>query len=458
MATTNRQDSGRVGGRIRRYARVTSTMTGLAARMAGERYLGMQIDRSKHAADLREALGGLKGPIMKVAQILSTIPDALPPEYAEELASLQADAPAMGWLFTRRRMAAELGPDWQQKLQSFTREAVSAASLGQVHKAVDLDGNDLAMKLQYPDMASAIDADLRQLRLVFQLYERYDSAISTSDIYDELSERLREELDYRREAANLQLYRHMLADEDSVRLPEYRADLSSDRLMTMSWLDGTRIMPFLESEPSQEVRNQIARNMFRVWYVPFYFYGVIHGDPHLGNYSLDRDNRINLMDFGSIRLFRPSFVGGVIDLYRALRDSDPDLAVHAYESWGFHGLDKEAIEVLNMWAGFIYSPLLEDKVRPIQELRNGTAGRELAGKVHGELKRIGGIRPPREFVLMDRAAVGLGSVFMHLGAEVNWHNLFHDLIDDFDRETLADSQRDAAAAAGIPAELVGQAG
>ena len=458
MATTNRQDSGRVGGRIRRYARVTSTMTGLAARMAGERYLGMQIDRSKHAADLREALGGLKGPIMKVAQILSTIPDALPPEYAEELASLQADAPAMGWLFTRRRMAAELGPDWQQKLQSFTREAVSAASLGQVHKAVDLDGNDLAMKLQYPDMASAIDADLRQLRLVFQLYERYDSAISTSDIYDELSERLREELDYRREAANLQLYRHMLADEDSVRLPEYRADLSSDRLMTMSWLNGTRIMPFLETEPSQEVRNQIARNMFRVWYVPFYFYGVIHGDPHLGNYSLDRDNRINLMDFGSIRLFRPSFVGGVIDLYRALRDSDPDLAVHAYESWGFHGLDKEAIEVLNMWAGFIYSPLLEDKVRPIQELRNGTAGRELAGKVHGELKRIGGIRPPREFVLMDRAAVGLGSVFMHLGAEVNWHNLFHDLIDDFDRETLADRQRDAAAAVGIPAELVGQAG
>ena len=273
-------------------------MTGLAARMAGERYLGMQIDRSKHAADLREALGGLKGPIMKVAQILSTIPDALPPEYAEELASLQADAPAMGWLFTRRRMAAELGPDWQQKLQSFTREAVSAASLGQVHKAVDLDGNELAMKLQYPDMASAIDADLRQLRLVFQLYERYDSAISTSDIYDELSERLREELDYRREAANLKLYRHMLAGEDSVRLPEYRADLSSDRLMTMSWLDGARIMPFLDTGPSQDVRNRIARNMFRVWYVPFYFYGVIHGDPHLGNYSLDRDNRINLMDFG----------------------------------------------------------------------------------------------------------------------------------------------------------------
>ena len=115
------------GGRIRRYAKVTSTMGGLAARVAGERYLGWEIDRGKHAADLRQALGGLKGPIMKVAQILSTIPDALPPEYAEELAGLQADAPSMGWLFTKRRMAAELGADWQQKFSTFDRDAVSAA-------------------------------------------------------------------------------------------------------------------------------------------------------------------------------------------------------------------------------------------------------------------------------------------------------------------------------------------
>lgn len=447
-------ETGRLGGRLRRYARVTSTMGGLAARIAGERYLGMEIDRAKHAADLRNALGGLKGPIMKVAQILSTIPDALPPEYSEELASLQADAPPMGWLFTRRRMASELGPDWQSRFASFSRDAVSAASLGQVHQATDVDGNKLAVKLQYPDMVSAIDADLRQLKLLMQVYERYDSAISTADIYDELSDRLREELDYQREAVNMKLYAYMLRDEDSVRLPEFRPDLSSGRLLTMSWLEGQRVMPFLETNPSQELRNEVAKKMFRVWYVPFYFYGVIHGDPHLGNYSIDADHRINLMDFGSIRLFRPQFVGGVIDLYKALRDDDRELAVHAYESWGFAGLDKEAIDVLNMWAGFIYAPLLEDKVRPIQQMRNGTAGRELAGKVHGELKRIGGIKPPREFVLMDRAAVGLGSVFMHLGAEVNWHTLFHDLIDDFNTETLAKRQREAAIAAGIPDNLL----
>ena len=441
------------GGRLRRYAQVTSTMGGLAARVAGERYFGFDIDRGKHAADLRKALGGLKGPIMKVAQILSTIPDALPPEYADELASLQADAPAMGWLFTRRRMASELGTNWQEKFASFSRDAVSAASLGQVHQATSLDGEKLAVKLQYPDMQSAIEADLRQLKLLFQLYERYDSAISTRDIYDELSDRLKEELDYRREADNLRLYSYMLRDEAVVTLPEYVPELSSGRLLTMSWLDGTRVMPFLETNPSQETRNQIAKNMFRVWYVPFYYYGVIHGDPHLGNYSLRDDNTINLMDFGSIRLFRPQFVAGVIELYKALRDQNRDQAVDAYERWGFTGLDNEAISVLNMWAEFIYAPLLEDKVRPIQEMRNGKAGRELAGKVHQELKRIGGIKPPREFVLMDRAAVGLGSVFMHLGAEVNWHNLFHDLIDDFSVDALATRQKEAVAQVGLPSDL-----
>ena len=443
-----------MGGRLKRYARVTTAMSGLAARVAGERYLGMDIDRDKHAVQLREALGSLKGPLMKVAQILSTIPDALPPEYADELAALQADAPSMGWLFVKRRMAAELGSDWQTKFTSFEKTAASAASLGQVHQATAPSGEALAVKLQYPDMASAIDADLRQLKLVFQLYERFDSAISTNDIYNELSDRLREELDYQREAGNLALYQLMLADEAQVRMPDVMPELSTSRVLTMRWIEGQKLMPWLEGKPSQEERNQVAMNMFRAWYVPFYYYGVIHGDPHLGNYSIDPDLNINLMDFGSIRIFRPDFVGGVIDLYRALAHSDQDLAVQAYEKWGFHGLDKEAIEVLNMWAGFIYAPLLSDEVRPIQQMRGGSQGRELAGKVHQELKRIGGIKPPREFVLMDRAAVGLGSVFMHLSAEVNWHRLFHDLIDDFDTDALAARQRQAVLDAGLPDSLL----
>ena len=450
----DKEERSSIGGRLRRYAQVTSTMSGLAARLAGERYLGIELDRGKHANQLREALGSLKGPLMKVAQILSTIPDALPKEYVEELAALQADAPSMGWLFVKRRMRTELGYRWEDKFDSFDKKACSAASLGQVHQA-RYNNEKVAVKLQYPDMDSAINADLNQLKLVFSLYERIDSAISTKDIHSELSDRLKEELDYHREALNMQLYCLMLAGENEVVLPEPIKELSTSRILTMRWVEGQKLMKYLDAEPPQEDRNKVAVNMFRTWYVPFYYYGVIHGDPHLGNYSIGKNLKINLMDFGSIRVFKPEFVGGVIDLYRALRDGDNELAVHAYSQWGFDGLDKEAIEILNIWAGFIYGPLLEDRIRPIQELRGGNYGRELAGKVHEELKRIGGIKPPREFVLMDRAAVGLGSVFMHLKAEVNWHQLFHDMIDDFTLEALQTRQKNAIRQVGLPETLLG---
>ncbi len=441
-------DENSLRGRVRRYAQVGGAMGGLAARLAGERFLGLELDRGHHASELTAALGGLKGPLMKVAQILSTIPDALPQEYVQELSQLQANAPAMGWPFVKRRMATELGPDWQGRFGSFEREAARAASLGQVHRATDKDGRSLACKLQYPDMASAVEADLSQLKLIFSLYGRIDRSIQTDNIHTELSARLREELDYHREAQHLALYRRMLSGECGVSVPECLPDLSTRRLLTMTWLDGRPILDAVEE--SQEVRNAIAHAMFRAWYVPFYEYGIIHGDPHLGNYTVRPDNGVNLLDFGCIRIFRPSFVGGVITLYRALQQDDEALAVDAYESWGFHNLSREMIDVLNIWARFLYAPLLEDRVRRIQETPTGQYGREVAEKVHAELKRLGGVAPPREFVFMDRAAIGLGSVFLRLKAEFNWYTLFHDLIGDFDVAALEQRQTALLETVGLP--------
>lgn len=427
------------GGRVQRYARVGAAVGGLAMRMAGGRFLGLPLDRGEHAAELKAALGGLKGPLMKMAQILSTIPDALPEEYVTELAQLQTNAPSMGWAFVRRRMAAELGPDWQSRFRSFEPEAAAAASLGQVHRAVGLDGRRLACKIQYPDMASAVEADLRQLKLAFAIYRRYDRAIDPSQIHAELSARLREELDYRREAAHTALYRAMLKGERAVHVPELIAALSTGRLLTMTWLDGKPIKSFVAAP--LELRNTIAKNMFRAWYVPFYNYGVIHGDPHLGNYTVRGKGEVNLLDFGCIRVFRPSFVRAVIDLYRALRDGDEALAVHAYETWGFRNLGKDVIALLNQWAEFLYGPLLKDRAQRIEESGGTMYGASVATKVHRGLRDKGGVMPPREFVLMDRAAIGLGSVFMHLKAEINWHRMFHDLVDSFDEAAVVRRQR-----------------
>ena len=441
--------SSMTGGRFKRYAKVTSAMGGLAARLAGEKYLGIKIDREQHAADLRAALGGLKGPLMKVAQILATIPDALPKEYVNELSHLQADAPSMGWLFVKRRMKAELGENWLTHFKDFSKSASAAASLGQVHFAKDNQGQKLACKLQYPDMGSAVQADLKQLKLIFSLYEKYDSAISTQSIHEELSDRLKEELDYSHEIQNMNLYRHMLSDYNEITLPKPIDSLSTNRLLTMTRIDGMKIMQFISENSDIEIRNQVAMNMFKAWYVPFYKFGVIHGDPHLGNYSIRPDGGINLMDFGCIRIFRPDFVTGVIELYKALRDGNEEQAVNAYKRWGFENPSKELISVLNIWANFIYQPLLEDKVRLINPSASGQYGRETAEKVHEELKKIGGVKPPREFVLMDRAAVGLGSVFMHLKAEVNWYRIFNDLVGNFNEQELLKKQQAAIKKSGL---------
>jgi predicted unusual protein kinase regulating ubiquinone biosynthesis (AarF/ABC1/UbiB family) len=424
-------------GEVRRFARTSGAVGGIAARVAGERVFGIKTDRASHAEDLKTILGGLKGPLMKVAQFLSTVPDALPAEYAAELAQLQSNAPAMGWNFVRRRMASELGPDWQAKFASFSQTASAAASLGQVHRARLPDGTDVACKLQYPDMPSTVEADLRQL-------------IQQDEIYKELRERLREELDYEREAAQMRLYGLMLADRPMVHVPVPMPQFSTKRLLTMTWLDGRPLMQRLTEDPPQHERDQIAESLFTAWYVPFYRYGVIHGDPHPGNYQVRADGSLNLLDFGAIRVFPARFVRGVIDLFEAVRDNDDEKAHHAYETWGFVDLSREKMDVLNLWARFLYEPLIQDRVRRIQETDDAQYGREIAEKVHAGLQRTGGVMPPREFVLMDRSAIGLGGVFLRLRAELNWHRLFHGLIDDFNEAELAQRQAAAIAQAGVP--------
>ena len=451
---TSDKERNRLAARMQRYGRVGANVGGVAALIAGRRLFGLGPERDKDAASLAAALGGLKGPIMKVAQLLATIPEALPAEYAAELGQLQSQAPPMGWPFVRRRMAAELGPDWEAKFASFEHEAAASASLGQVHRARSHDGRQLAAKLQYPDMQSAVEADLAQLGLLFSIHARMRPAIETSEMREEIAARLREELDYELEAKHMQLYRAIFRDDPLIRVPEVVLALSTNRLLSMTWLEGGRLLDYT-SRPLAE-RNQIARAMFRAWWYPFSHYGVIHGDPHLGNYTVFEDEQgnaagINLLDYGCMRSFAPKFVQGVIDLYRGLLNNDRALVVHAYETWGFAGLSNELIDILNIWAKFIYGPMLEDRVRTIADaVSPGMYGRREAFRVHQGLRDKGPVKVPREFVFMDRAAIGLGGVFLHLNAELNYHRLFEDMIAGADLADVAGRQREAFAAAGVP--------
>ena len=441
----------RLTARASRYAQVGTRMGGVAARMAGARLTG---GGAGNAAALAAALGGLKGPLMKVAQLLSTIPDLLPPEYAAELQKLQSEAPPMGAAFVKRRMIAELGPDWRKKFDAFDLHPAGAASLGQVHRADDLDGRPLACKLQYPDMASAVEADLRQLDMLFALHRRMDGAIDTAEIKKEIAARVREELDYRREARHAALYRAMLADTPEVRVPAVRAELTTTRLLTMDWLAGEKVLAFRHAPQAE--RDAIGAALFRAWWRPFIRYGVIHGDPHLGNYSVFRGEDggaaagVNLYDFGCVRIFPPRFVEGVVELYRGLLENDRPRVVAAYRNWGFRGLTDELVDVMNVWARFIYAPILDDRVRTVADgVAPGDYGRKEAYRVHMALKQKGPVTVPQEFVFMDRAAIGLGAVFLHLGAKLNFHHIFNEALEGFTVEGLAERQAAALARVGL---------
>jgi predicted unusual protein kinase regulating ubiquinone biosynthesis (AarF/ABC1/UbiB family) len=451
MPPTDRERN-RLSARAKRYARVGANVGGVAARMAGARMFGIPLDRAANVLELAAALGGLKGPIMKVAQLLATVPDALPPEYATELMKLQSEAPPMGWAFVKRRMSAELGLGWQSKFKSFEHHPAAAASLGQVHRGEALDGSLLACKLQYPDMQSAVEADLSQLQVLFAIRRRFDHAIDTTEIAKEIGARLREELDYVREAKHVALYRHMLAKEKTIRVPRVWPELSTGRLLILDWMTGRKLLEF--KNDSLAVRNRLATAMFTAWWLPFCLYGVIHGDPHLGNYTVFDDKKkpagINLLDYGCIRIFPPKFVGGVVDLYRGLERNDDALVVHAYETWGFKNLNRDLIDTLNIWARFIYGPMLDDRTRTIADgVKPSQYGRKEAFRVHQALKTKGPVTVPREFVFMDRAAIGLGAVFLHLAAELNFCRLFNEAIENFSVDQVAKRQQQALRTAGL---------
>src|SRR5208283_6169979 len=232
---------------------------------------------------------------------------------------------------------------------------------------------------------------------------------------------------------------------------------------TLDWLEGSRMLA--HKDDPLTVRNTLATAMFTAWWFPFSRFGVIHGDPHLGNYTVfdvrgagPRKNvaepaGINLLDYGCVRIFPPKFVRGVVDLYHGLQHGDDDLIVRAYETWGFRRLSRDLIDTLNIWARFIYAPLLDDRVRTIADgVKPSEYGRREAFRVHQALKQKGPVTVPREFVFMDRAAIGLGAVFLHLRAEFNFYKLFNEAIENFSLDRVTKRQAAALDRAGLKDE------
>ena len=355
--------------RLNRYFQITSQVGGIVTRIGANKYLGLNTDQKKNAHNLQEKFGQAKGPFMKIAQLLAMIPDAIPREYANQLMKLQTNAPPMGEYFVRRRMKNELGENWKKKFINFNETSSFAASFGQVHKAKLNNGQLVACKIQYPDMLSTVKADLVQLKVVLNLFEKFNKVIKTSKIHSEIKERLFEEIDYIKEAQNINIFNRIFKNETKINIPNIFSKYTTSKLITMSWLDG-RPIHHLFTSSNNKLKEKVATNIFNAWY------------------------------------------------------------------------NKELIKILNLWASYIYGPLLDNKRRFIQGDGKKGYGFAIANKVYKKLKQIGGVEPPKEFVFIDRAAIGMGSLFMKLNVRLNWYELFNNLIKDFELNHIKKKQEE----------------
>jgi predicted unusual protein kinase regulating ubiquinone biosynthesis (AarF/ABC1/UbiB family) len=302
---------------VRRTARLVQLGAGLAGR-----YLAHQVQRPflnaaaakdkgqalkrKQARKVREQLQELRGPVMKLGQMLSMQTHFLGPELVEELSALQMHAPPMHPSLMRAQFKAAFGRYPNEVFRSFAEEPFAAASLGQVHWAVTKDGDEVAVKIQYPAMREAIESDFAALRTA-GLAARLSGHLQDS-VIEEVRRGILEETDYVKEAMNIEFFRKRLASLPFIRVPKVSRELSCERILTMSRVSGLRLQDFLQGNPPQSLRDKLGAALCKLFFFQLFRVGALHADPHPGNYLLAEDGSIGLVDFGCVKRLKPEVV------------------------------------------------------------------------------------------------------------------------------------------------------
>jgi predicted unusual protein kinase regulating ubiquinone biosynthesis (AarF/ABC1/UbiB family) len=348
----------RPAGRIGRGFRIGKLGLGLTGSYLGYQVQNLFLDKherperrksfqTKAARRIREELQSLKGPVMKVGQMLSMQSHMLPEEVLNELANLQMRAPAMHPTLARAQFHASFGKYPEQVFRHFTGEPFAAASLGQVHRAVTRDGQDVAVKIQYPAIRSAIEDDFKLLRSA-ALPARL-TGHATESMFAEVERGMLEETDYVNEGRNIDFFRERLKPLDFVRVPLVRWDLSNDRILTMSFIAGEPLVDFLANKkPAQPMRNSIGARLLELFDLQLHRFHVIHADPHPGNYLVESGGTIGLVDFGCVKKFSAEF----IEMMKAFED----------RIW-LRGEDQSKRLARLIWGGAISNkPRLESKL------------------------------------------------------------------------------------------------
>lgn len=438
-------------GRVARTARLGKVAAGGAARWAGDHIDGRGSDdeRQRRRGDrfvatidaLVDQLSVMRGAAMKAGQVLSTIefPGLEPDQSAylqRRLASLRDDVPAVGWKDMRKVLTAEWGSEPDQVLESIGHEPAAAASIGQVYRGRSTDGREVAVKVQYPGIADAVESDMRNLRMLSPILRRLMPGLEVKDVLAELAERITEECDYELEASNHRRLARFWRRHPFIRVPDVYTSLSRRRVIVTEWVDGANFEQVAERD--DETRDRFAEIVYRFFYANASLLHLALGDPHPGNYLLCDDGRVAFFDFGMLRRLPEEYLSREARVFGAIREGDADALVQAMRELGYlpgpsaewdAGLMLEHMRLAGWWfAGDRPLRLAPDDLwRGTESLRT-----ESGEQMIGQMRRM---TVPPEALLLRRMEGLLFQIASTVRAEAAWGPLLRELVEGGDPAT-----------------------
>ena len=422
-------------GRAGRLLRVGALSTQLGTSYLWQSVLGRfrsldEHDRAllethvRNAVRLLEGSNELRGAFTKLVQMMSLRADLFPPQALAVLAASRSEAEPLPWPAIRGVIESELGRPVGEAFRRIEDEPVAAASLSQVHRAELPGGERVVVKVQYPGVAETLAHDLANLRMLLEAMGRFANdlfrkSFDAGEIAGELESRLREELDYRREARWLQRFGELFADDEEVEVPVVVPRLSTGRVLTMTELGGYALEEVLAPGVDRELKDWVAEKLGRIVCRQVLSFGVLHADPHPGNYRLLHHPRLGILDFGSVREFPDEVRLAYLEFARALLDGGKRALVPAARKLGLLGAEDRGdslVEILKT----LFEPLMVDRAFAPSEYRSLERGVE-AAKIALADRAPG--RSPAHAVFLVRTLLGLEFYWQQLGTVANWHRI-----------------------------------
>ena len=424
--TSNKPPEGRLV-RFGKMATLGARLTGDLVSRTASLMTGTESDFDQKAATrIVETLGDLKGAAMKLGQMLSMDPTILSGEGRKLLAKLQSQAPKVPWEEMEDVLIDELGGPPAEKFATFDQVPIAAASLGQVYRARTHDGRDVAVKVQYPGIGKAILSDLDNLRTVARTLGVSAVIPESKEYYEEIRQSLSKELDYKLEAAAAKEFREKVVEWPHLVVPEVLDELSATRVLTTQLYEGLTLSKFAESGADNDARYRVSCQLTHLLFGPLYVHGLIHADPHPGNFIITSDGRFVVLDFGAVKHLSPQYVTVIKETMEMLLSDAPIVEVMPSllkAGYNFVGKDLPFAEkMLNEFREILQRPVARDGY-DYSTCHMAEDIRKLGRKYMLKLIEI---RSPAEAVMFYRTLAGGSFNMRALAAKGNFRKVFEN--------------------------------